>query len=875
MSSLVFLEIDRISSATVRDEGDAQLVSLHHRLHQLWANEKINRELLVNAHVFVLEEMQRRGMHHQISDELDQKTERLGGPGKFGAYAPVLGSGAEMGREIATADVVAHLLPIKLQESVVNLISDEGGPALLLRPIEDEALHRIVPFRLFRLFPPELRDRIHFVQDAAGPFTPFIRVYDLSLSLSDRFPAEVQMSEGRLSFLSGLRSVKLQENVVALTGGVVNRGRTKNDVDLILRLPSAEALWDRMVFALYRLAPPETRDELRLFWDRWGPAQAFTPLFDLELALSKDFPQIVQMQEAPPSSALDTVPQPKRVLVLGPGGRVQHESNSLVLGDRRARLFALRDTEREIYRVVQVQAAYRRRAGVPTRPVLEFSHGREDRVLSKLAPGERFPWRGLELEWDGNRVPGLSEREEMLRLAIEALFVARAAAAEDPRLPRELVGYVDLEGNPDREHERCYICLFVQRPALGRFGGCTKIQGAIDIHGWCRLFLHQGGESKGLDAAEELVERELKRLGGAKKESREPKTDGDVRQAEERVALGRFIEGAKPDLGAGPNEPITLAGFLKHATRLPYLVSKKYDGLRVQLHADREDRSVSAFTEQGQRITDRLPELWMRVLDLDFQDSLVLEGELERWVEGKHQDREVTSGLINEKGKIESSGFVLNVFDVLLLDGEPVHRLPAEERHRLLHGLDFPQATEGKPEDGLNLTPQRLARTMGELERLARDLTLKPASEGVVAKPAREPYPFGPTSGWTKFRKTIVVRAMVLERVPTADRDAWNYVYGVAADDPRLNQGEIETLDGHRLLRMGKSFSTDVSLKAGELISIEQHNVKRNRLIDGSWTLTGFLPRVVVEPGTGKPLDGARAVLERAEKAGILVEKGA
>lgn len=75
------MKLSEINAASLAKVRDKELLNLHRRLHQLWAlmekGAKYNREQLVNAHVFVVREMGRRGMEHNQVDGLDRESRRF------------------------------------------------------------------------------------------------------------------------------------------------------------------------------------------------------------------------------------------------------------------------------------------------------------------------------------------------------------------------------------------------------------------------------------------------------------------------------------------------------------------------------------------------------------------------------------------------------------------------------------------------------------------------------------------------------------------------------------------------------------------------------------------------------------------------------
>jgi hypothetical protein len=78
------MRIEEINPESLKKVDDQEILSLHHRVHQLapavrrdGKHEGLNWEDLVNAHTFLVHEMERRGMNHNPHDELDQAAEEL------------------------------------------------------------------------------------------------------------------------------------------------------------------------------------------------------------------------------------------------------------------------------------------------------------------------------------------------------------------------------------------------------------------------------------------------------------------------------------------------------------------------------------------------------------------------------------------------------------------------------------------------------------------------------------------------------------------------------------------------------------------------------------------------------------------------------
>jgi len=892
---LEFIALAKISPAALKNESDKSLINLHRRMHQFWSNPAINREEIVNRHIFILEEMQRRGFSHNAKGELDEKTEKLSGIGSFSEqYAPVSHSDQARHDPILLEDIMPALgWPIKLREGFVcltgGLVANGSSPNdidILLQSITDEELRRIVEFRIYRMLP---TSRMHLVWDTAGPFTSHIPLYDLSLVRNSSFP-DVHLKQYPSGNDQGLRfdlhevlerfdSAIIQRNSIFLAGGIVNHGSSQNDLDVIIRLPSDEQLDQAVRFMIGRMFPKEERQFIHWLSRTFGSLSKYVKLYDLQLTVATAYPNVIPMTEqfAKQKTILDQPgPEKSFIVATSDGKRVKFQSNSFILADRRAKFLATKDPGRAIFSAYEARTTYQRKAGQPPRPVLDFSiefADPEEDVLDSLGPGQTFKWFGLPVTFDGNFTPGLNQRGESFRLAIEELYRARKTRGKEPKLTKELALYSDRSGNPDIDHERCYICLFGRRPEVGETMLCSKVQGDIDVAGWCFQFLNQGREKNDSGKLEKRLVMLLSEELGIRADENKPISFATPKPVK-TPTIGKFFEMPKPNLGARQGQHISLDSLIENAKDFPYLVSKKFDGIRLQIHAVKSDRSFTVFTEQGQNITSKLPKIFAAVAGLNFDENVILDAELERWENGKHIDREAVAGAINSSSASDLAGWVINLFDIIMLGGKPANEIESLDRLALLKTLSVNQSTEDAPNPArpFNLAIQHSAKRPSELRRLAASLAKKPGSEGIVAKPFASLYPLKPAQpAWIKFRKTIVVRGIVISRTKTSDGDAFIYEYGVRPVDQKdLDQSRVKKLGDKSAFLVGKTFSTKRRFEVGDQIPVELHNVNRETS-NGKTVITGFLPRVV-EAMSGK-LDTAGSIVDRAAESGILIEK--
>lgn len=156
-----------------------------------------DREATLNAAFLLKHEYIRRGMDLEFEGELGEAMRALAKqlPDGTGFTAPVHPSGEETGDAISIEEVLRHVKPICLRHPVVMLVggvANQGASKndidVLVRGPFDEATAHAVKFRLGRMFPPELSERIQFLDDEmGGPMTNHVDLYDLWLIPRKKF----------------------------------------------------------------------------------------------------------------------------------------------------------------------------------------------------------------------------------------------------------------------------------------------------------------------------------------------------------------------------------------------------------------------------------------------------------------------------------------------------------------------------------------------------------------------------------------------------------------------------------------------------------------------------------------------------------------
>lgn len=185
------MKIEDINSSSVRTIPNKELLNLHFRIHQLASAFKdkddkrsnLTWEDLVNAHIFIVKEMERRNLKHNVISEIDEDTNR------------VLQSGINILDVLQNAKEEVVLVPnfICVVGSAVHSNEPEDIDILIRADKKDNNYlirfdNVFLPVRnVFR----DLDKKIHIVENPQGSHGDFIPMYDLVLRRRKTFEVEV------------------------------------------------------------------------------------------------------------------------------------------------------------------------------------------------------------------------------------------------------------------------------------------------------------------------------------------------------------------------------------------------------------------------------------------------------------------------------------------------------------------------------------------------------------------------------------------------------------------------------------------------------------------------------------------------------------
>jgi len=347
---------------------------------------------------------------------------------------------------------------------------------------------------------------------------------------------------------------------------------------------------------------------------------------------------------------------------------------------------------------------------------------------------------------------------------------------------------------------------------------------------------------------------------------------------EDKIVFGRFFFPEKTNL---PAVMLLKGRGIENALEWvqenkPVVVNKKYDGNRLIIFVDKEKNEVIYFSEDGRKISEKkFPETTKELLNLNGK-NFILDCECERWIDGKHQNREDVAGYLHNKTEFDDTGIVLNIFDILYYNDEDIHKKPYIDRLTYLFKLGIKQSTIKIPDTKfhLNLVPAYIVNTKLEARESITLVSNAPASEGAMLKKANAPYSLkGYDDNWLKVKKYETLKVIVLKVNSTKVPTVVNFEIGVRFKDENVNEKEVVELNGKKYLKVGKTFNVKKGFaEVGDIISVIFHTANLYKKDD---KISFRIYEPIVEekhPEEAEP-DYLSNCIEKARISGLLVEK--
>ena len=300
----------------------------------------------------------------------------------------------------------------------------------------------------------------------------------------------------------------------------------------------------------------------------------------------------------------------------------------------------------------------------------------------------------------------------------------------------------------------------------------------------------------------------------------------------ELIETKRILKAEKPEKGTKnnfimPNKPMyrifeiddmkELKGFTGE-----WVVQEKYDGMRIQIH---KTDTIKVYSFNNRDITHKFGKQ-VKILSDDKFPKCILDGEATLYNNDEPLHRADTIAYVNADKNDDNYDIIVNVFDIMKLEGEEVWNDKLENRlHRLMgtfssnshEHLKFP-----------NKSNTRFADSLEEIEEYAKVIMKNPTSEGVVIKDAKSSYVVGKKKNpkWIKWKKFVDLDLIVLD-IRKNKNGTYSYTLGAGPIDDDNEYKPLVELNGKTYLNVGKALNTKTSVEKGTIIRVKVDEVKK------------------------------------------------
>ena len=277
-----------------------------------------------------------------------------------------------------------------------------------------------------------------------------------------------------------------------------------------------------------------------------------------------------------------------------------------------------------------------------------------------------------------------------------------------------------------------------------------------------------------------------------------------------------------------PNKPMFRIFEIKDINELKgfsgeWVVQEKYDGIRIQLH--KVDSKIKIYTYNEKDITEKCKDIAEIMKQKKFGD-MILDGELILYDDDEPLHRADTIAHLF-KNKYPDATLKARVFDIMNHDGKSLLDSTLRDRINIL----FYQLSS-LSDDLLGFPSKkntRIADSLKEVEKYAKDIMDLPASEGVVIKDIESTYYVGTKKNpkWIKWKKFVDLDVIVLDKSKTKS-GLYSYALGVGpltGEESREYSGT--ELKGKTYLKVGKALNTKEKVEIGAIVRVKVDEVRR------------------------------------------------
>ena len=254
-----------------------------------------------------------------------------------------------------------------------------------------------------------------------------------------------------------------------------------------------------------------------------------------------------------------------------------------------------------------------------------------------------------------------------------------------------------------------------------------------------------------------------------------------------------------------------------------FVVQEKYDGIRIQIH--KMDSKIKIYSYNEKDITDKCKKVVDRMKVKQF-GNCILDAELILYDNDEPLHRADTIAHLF-KNKYKNAELKARVFDIMYHEDKNICDDPLGERINIL----FYQYSQQSSDELYfpNKKNTRIADSLKEVQKYAKDIMESRTSEGVVIKDIESTYYIGSKKNpkWVKWKKFVDLDVIVLEKKKTKS-NLYSYTVGIgplSGEEAREHNGT--EIDGITYLPVGKALNTKENVEIGSIVRVKVDEVKR------------------------------------------------
>jgi ATP-dependent DNA ligase len=250
-----------------------------------------------------------------------------------------------------------------------------------------------------------------------------------------------------------------------------------------------------------------------------------------------------------------------------------------------------------------------------------------------------------------------------------------------------------------------------------------------------------------------------------------------------------------------------------------YIVQEKYDGMRIQIH--KIDNKIKIYSFDEKDITSKCKEQVEELEKKHFGDC-ILDGVLLLFDGEKPLPRaRVISQVFSDKNS--DLKLKAHMFDIIRHNEKTIADEPLNDRLNIMFNnysvhsseyLNFPSKKD-----------TRLADSIEDVEKYAKEIMDMPAAEGVVIKDATSTYYIGTRKNpkWIKWKSFVDLDLIVLDKKKKGN----TYSYALGAGPTEGEGKEYETIEGNTYMNVGNAINTKIEADVGSIIRVKIDQVKK------------------------------------------------